>query len=63
VAARASAWLAPGGSLLSEVSERQAPAARKAVAASGLARACRQRDLNATVVVGTKHGVPGVPAR
>jgi len=64
VAAGASAWLAPGGSLLSEVSEVQAAAARKAVAAGGLGtRLAVKEDLNATVVVGTRHGAPGVPAR
>jgi release factor glutamine methyltransferase len=66
VAAGAPQWLAPGGSLLSEVSERQAPAARKAVAAAGLgSRLAVSEDLNATVVVGTRYGAgrPGVPAR
>jgi len=57
VAAGAPRWLAPGGSLLSEVSERQAPHAVAAFAAHGLiARVTSSRDLNATVVVGTRRG-------
>jgi release factor glutamine methyltransferase len=56
VAAGAPRWLAPGGSLLSEVSERQAQAAREAFAAGGLGtRVTISEDLNATVVVGTRH--------
>ena len=56
VAAGARDWLAPGGSLLSEVSERQAGPARKAVAAAGLGtRLAASEDLGATVVVGTRY--------
>jgi release factor glutamine methyltransferase len=56
VAASAPQWLAPGGSVLSEVSERQAQAARAAFAAGGLGtRVTASEDLNATVVVGTRH--------
>ncbi len=57
VAAGAPQWLAPGGCLLSEVSDRQAPHAVEAFAAHGLiARATASRDLNAIVVVGTRRG-------
>jgi release factor glutamine methyltransferase len=53
VAAGAGAWLAPGGHLLSETSERQAPLAEAAFAASGLtARVASSADLDATVVIG-----------
>jgi release factor glutamine methyltransferase len=56
VAAGAPRWLAPGGSLLSEVSERQAQAAREAFRAGGLGtRVTASEDLNAIVVVGTRH--------
>ena len=56
VAAGAPQWLAPGGCLLSEVSERQAQPAREAFAASGLGtRLTASEDLNVTVVVGTRH--------
>jgi len=53
VAAEAVAWLAPGGALLSEVSERQAPAAVEALTAAGLeAYTADDDDLGAVVVVG-----------
>jgi release factor glutamine methyltransferase len=53
VAAGAAGWLAPGGYLLSETSERQAPLAETALAAVGLtARVARSADLEATVVIG-----------
>jgi len=53
VAAGAAGWLAPGGYLLSETSERQAPLAEAALAAVGLtARVARSADLEATVVIG-----------
>jgi release factor glutamine methyltransferase len=56
VAAGAMQWLAPGGSLLSEVSERQAQPARQAFAAGGLGtRVTASEDHDATVVVGTRH--------
>jgi len=55
VIASARAWLAPGGSLLFETSEAQAPAALETVAAAGLvARLVTDDDRGATVVVGTR---------
>ena len=55
VAAGAAGWLAPGGHLLSETSERQAPLAETALAAVGLtARVARSADLEATVVIGRR---------
>ena len=63
VAAGAPHWLAPGGHLLIETSERQVPAAAAAFAASGLAAAvATSADLDATVVIGTltvRAGAPG----
>ncbi|WP_131742822.1 putative protein N(5)-glutamine methyltransferase [Actinomadura roseirufa] len=54
VTAEASAWLAPGGLLLSETSERQLPAAVEALARGGLAaEIARSDELGATVVIGT----------
>ena len=54
VAAGAPDWLAPGGHLLIETSERQAPPAAAAFAASGLTvQVATSADLNATVVIGT----------
>jgi release factor glutamine methyltransferase len=56
VAAAAPDWLAPGGSLLSETSEDQAPAAESILARAGLTtRVARCDDLNATVVIGTRE--------
>ncbi len=53
VAAGAPGWLAPGGHLLIETSERQAPQAATAFAASGLVpRVSASADPDATVVVG-----------
>jgi release factor glutamine methyltransferase len=50
-------WLAPGGHLLTETSERQAPQAAEAVASGGLVpRVAHSAELNATVVIGTKPG-------
>jgi release factor glutamine methyltransferase len=55
VIADAPGWLAPGGSLLFETSESQAPAALESVAAAGLvARLATDDDRGATVVVGTR---------
>jgi release factor glutamine methyltransferase len=55
VAAGAPAWLAPGGHLLSETSERQAPLAEGVLAAAGLtARVVSSGDLGATVVIGQR---------
>ena len=57
VAAAAPGWLAPGGSLLSEVSERQAPAARQILRAGGLGtRVKTSEEMNATVLIATRHG-------
>ncbi|HXP18572.1 MAG TPA: putative protein N(5)-glutamine methyltransferase [Streptosporangiaceae bacterium] len=48
-------WLALGGHLLVETSERQAPHAAEAVARSGLIpRVASSEELSATVVVGTR---------
>jgi release factor glutamine methyltransferase len=53
VAAGAPEWLAPGGHLLIETSERQAPLATAAFAASGLTvQLATSADLDATVVIG-----------
>ena len=55
VAAGASRWLAPGGRLLSETSERQAPEALAAVEHGGLvAEIAASDDFHATVVIGTR---------
>ena len=55
VVAAAPAWLAPGGSVLAETSERQAPRAVEAIAASGLIpRVASSGEMNATVVIGTR---------
>ena len=52
VAIGAAAWLAPGGYLLSETSDRQASQAEAVVTASGLAaRVARSPDLDATVII------------
>lgn len=52
VAAGAPAWLAPGGHLLSETSERQASVAEAVLTASGLtARVTTSAELAATVVI------------
>jgi len=56
VAAGAPEWLAPGGHLLVETSERQAPAAVETFAGHGLAaRAVGSREWGVTVVCGTRH--------
>ena len=52
VAVGAAAWLAPGGYLLSETSDRQASLAEAVVTASGLAaHVARSSDLDATVII------------
>src|SRR5215470_8897405 len=62
VAAAAPRWLAPGGHLLSETSERQAPRAAEAVAASGLTpRVASSDERNATVIIGRTMPPPRVP--
>ncbi|MFD5746923.1 putative protein N(5)-glutamine methyltransferase [Streptomyces sp. NPDC127033] len=54
VTAGAPGWLAPGGSLLVETSERQAAGAAATFAANGLVpRVCSSDELYATVVIGT----------
>ncbi|NUR84200.1 MAG: putative protein N(5)-glutamine methyltransferase, partial [Nonomuraea sp.] len=51
----APAWLAPGGHLLVETSERQAQATVETMAAAGLAaRATVSDELDATAVIGTR---------
>jgi release factor glutamine methyltransferase len=55
VAAAAPGWLAPGGHLLTETSERQAPQAAEIMAGSGLApQVATSDELSATVVTGTR---------
>ncbi|MFC4031798.1 putative protein N(5)-glutamine methyltransferase [Streptomyces polygonati] len=55
VAAEARHWLAPGGSLLFETSERQAPHAVEIVRAGGLEpRVATDEELYATVVIGAR---------
>ncbi|WP_371796356.1 putative protein N(5)-glutamine methyltransferase [Streptomyces sp. NBC_01718] len=57
VTAEAPQWLAPGGHLLVETSERQAARAEETVARSGLmARVVTSDELYATVVIGTRPG-------
>ncbi|MFE5813667.1 putative protein N(5)-glutamine methyltransferase [Streptomyces sp. NPDC056479] len=56
VAAEACRWLAPGGCLLIETSERQAPTALEAFTRSGLsARLVVSEELYANVVIGLKQ--------
>ncbi|WKX69101.1 putative protein N(5)-glutamine methyltransferase [Streptomyces sp. XD-27] len=55
VAALAPRWLAPGGSLLVETSERQAPLTARTLARGGLVtRVAACDELDATVVIGTR---------
>ncbi|MDQ7906365.1 putative protein N(5)-glutamine methyltransferase [Phytohabitans sp. ZYX-F-186] len=62
VASAAPVWLAPGGHLLIETSDRQAAAAVAAFAAAGLtARVVTDDDLAATAVVGTREPVIEAP--
>lgn len=57
VAAAAPQWLAPGGHVLVETSERQAPQAVAAFARNGLvSRVATDDELNATVVIATWRG-------
>jgi release factor glutamine methyltransferase len=57
VAAGAKEWLAPGGHLLIETSDSQAPSAAQAFAAGGLLpRIASDADLDATVVIGRFDG-------
>ena len=56
VADAAPGWLAPGGYLLMEISDGQASLAVDMVSARGLsARVSRWDELEATVVIGTRH--------
>jgi len=58
VIAAAPLWLAPGGYLLVETSERQAPQTVETVARNGLIpRVASSDELNATVVIGTRPAV------
>jgi release factor glutamine methyltransferase len=58
-AAAAPSWLAPGGHLLVETSERQAPLAVAAVGRGGLVpRVASSDELSATVVIGTRPAEP-----
>lgn len=60
VSAAAPAWLAPGGYLLSEVSDRQAAAAARVFGSNGLApRVASSDELGATVVTGHHPPVQG----
>ena len=55
MAAGAAGWLAPGGHLLSEISDRQVPQAEADLAAGGLAaRVVSSADLDATVIIGQR---------
>jgi release factor glutamine methyltransferase len=55
VIAAAPPWLAPGGHLLVETSQRQAPQTVETVARNGLIpRVAGSEELNATVVIGTR---------
>jgi release factor glutamine methyltransferase len=57
VAADAPEWLVPGGHLLIETSERQAPTTLEAFSSNGFsARIIRSEEPDATVVVGTLGG-------
>jgi release factor glutamine methyltransferase len=53
-------WLAPGGHLLSEISERQVAAATGAATRAGLtARVARSEEYGATVLIATHGSGPG----
>jgi release factor glutamine methyltransferase len=55
VSAAAPGWLPPGGHLLIEISERQAPQAAETFIGDGLiARVASSKELSATVVIGTR---------
>jgi release factor glutamine methyltransferase len=57
VAAEAPRWLAPGGHLLTETSERQAPVGAGVMSEAGLApQVTRSGELSATVVIGSRPG-------
>jgi release factor glutamine methyltransferase len=64
VAGAAPGWLAPGGHLLSEISERQEAAATVAVTAAGLTTAmARSQEHGATVLIATRPPAPDPGAR
>ncbi|MFD5030963.1 putative protein N(5)-glutamine methyltransferase [Streptomyces sp. NPDC058405] len=64
VTAAAARWLAPGGHLLFETSERQAPRAVDTVARDGLIpRVATSDELDATVVIATRPALPSGPGR
>ncbi len=55
IAAGAPDWLAPGGQLLIETSQRQAPLTAAAIASAGLrTQIVSDEDLSATVVLGSR---------
>ena len=63
VIAAAPRWLAPGGSLLVETSERQVPQTVDTVARIGLIpQVVSSDELNATVVIGTRPALQNGPA-
>lgn len=60
VTAAAPLWLTPGGSLLVETSERQAPRTVEIITRNGLIpRVAGSDELNATVVIGTRPALRG----
>jgi len=62
VIAAAPPWLAPGGYLLVETSERQAPQTVETVARTGLIpRVAGSDELDATVVIGARPALQGGP--
>jgi len=62
VSAAAPLWLAPGGHLLVETSESQAPQAVETVARNGLTpRLAHSDELEATVVIGTRPALQPAP--
>ncbi|MEV6863810.1 putative protein N(5)-glutamine methyltransferase [Streptosporangium subroseum] len=64
VIAEASQWLAPGGYLLVETSERQAPQTVEAFTRNGLIpRVASSDDLDATVVIGTLNSTVVIGTR
>jgi release factor glutamine methyltransferase len=62
VATAAPLWLAPGGHLLTETTERQAPEAAEVIARSGMIpQVARSGELNAVVVIGARAGLSDGP--
>jgi release factor glutamine methyltransferase len=58
IAAAAPQWLAPGGNLLIETSDEQAPLTAEAMSSNGLqARTTHSEELDATVVIGTSSSL------